>query len=77
MPNDRHLFDLTFHQSCAGNLVRTKATRAYGNGLRGTVYDCFYLANVGLPGSVSLAVRMGNGSTVNNALSADTAFCHV
>ena len=72
-----HPFDFDLFKSSAGNLVRTKATRAYGNGLRGTVYDRLYLANVGLPGSVGLAVRMGNGSTVNNALSADTAFCHV
>ena len=46
-----------------------------------TNIDCFaafqlYLANIGLPGSVGLSVRVGNILTENNTLAADTTFCH-
>jgi hypothetical protein len=46
------------------------------NGLIGTVYNCLNLSYVGLPGSVSLAVGMGNVKTKNNALAADITLCH-
>ena len=42
----------------------------------GTVHNCLYLANVGLPGAIGLTVGVGHILTVNNTLSADTAFCH-
>ena len=44
--------------------------------LRCTVNNCFYLADIGLPGSVGFTVRVGNCLSENNALSADAAFCH-
>ena len=47
------------------------------NRLVGTVYNCLYLANVRLPGSVGLAVRVRYVVTESNALSADTALCHL
>ena len=61
----------------SGNLTVAQATGTNGNGLRGTVNDCLYLADVGLPGSVGFTVRVGNGLSENNALSADAALCHI
>ena len=61
----------------AVNLAGTKATRTYSNGLRCTVNNCSYLTNVGLPGSVCLAMRVRNGLTENNSLSANAALCHI
>ena len=60
----------------SGYLAGTKATGANSNGLRCTVNNCSYLTDVGLPSSVCVAVRVGNGVTENNALAADTALCH-
>ena len=47
------------------------------NRLIGTVYNCLYSANVRLPGSVGLAVGVGHVVTEGNALSANTALCHL
>ena len=58
------------------NLTGTKATGANSNGLGSTVNNCLYLTDVGLPGSVGLAVRVGNVVTKGNALAADTALSH-
>ena len=63
-------------RSSAGNLTGTQATGANSDGLVGTVHDCLDLANVGLPGAIGLTVRVRDILTVNNTLSADTAFCH-
>ena len=62
--------------SSAGNLTGTQATGANSDGLVSTVHDCLDLANVGLPGAIGLTVRVRDILTVNNTLSADTAFCH-
>ena len=61
---------------CALYLSRTKATRANCNSLVRTVNNRLYLADVRLPGSVGLAVRVGNVVTKGNALAADTALSH-
>ena len=58
------------------NLSRTKATGAYANGLMRSVYNCLYLADVRLPCSVGLAVRVGNVMTKGNALAANAALSH-
>ena len=58
------------------NLTGTKATGANSNGLGSTVNNCLYLTDVGLPGSVGLAVRVRNVLTENNAFSTNTALCH-
>ena len=63
-------------KSSAGNLTGTQATGANGDGLMGTVHNCLDLANVGLPGAIGFTVGVGYILTVNNTLSADTAFCH-
>ena len=49
---------VTVKNSRSVYLTRTKATGANGNGLRRTVNNCFYLADVRLPGSVGLAMRV-------------------
>ena len=59
------------------DLSGTKATGANVYGTVGTVNYCLYLADVGLPGSVGLAVRVGNVVTKGNALAADTALSHL
>ena len=60
----------------AFDLSGTKATGANVNGGMRSVNDSLYLADVGLPGSVGLAVRVGNVVTKGNALAADTALSH-
>ena len=40
------------------------------------VNNCLYLADIGLPGSVGLAVRVRNVMTEDYALAADTALSH-
>jgi hypothetical protein len=54
-----------------------EATGANGYGLRGTVFYYLYLANIGLPTSVCLAVGVRNVMSENNAFSANTALCHI
>ena len=58
------------------NLSRTKATGANTNGLIGSVDNSLNLADIRLPGSVGLAVGMGNVVTKGNALAANTALSH-
>ena len=61
---------------CAVNLARTKATGAYRNGLGCTVNYSLYLADIGLPSSVGLSVRVRNIVTENNTFSTNIALCH-
>ena len=61
----------------SGNFTRTQATGANSNGLGCTVNNCLYLANIGLPRSVGLTMRVGNGLSENDTLSADAALCHI
>ena len=61
----------------SGDLSGTQTTGANSNGLGCAVNDCSYLADVGLPGSVRLTVRVGNCLSENNAFSADATFCHI
>ena len=58
------------------DLSGTKATGANTNSSVGAVYYSLNLADVRLPGSVCLAVGMGNVVTKGNALAADTALSH-
>ena len=58
------------------DLSGTKATGANTNSSVGAVYYSLNLADVGLPSSVGLAVRVGNVMTKGNALAADTALSH-
>ena len=60
----------------AADLARTKATRANVNSLGSAVYNSFNSTNVGFPCSVCLTVRVRNGASENDALSANFAFCH-
>ena len=62
--------------SSALYLVRTQATSTNVDGLVRAVHNGLNLTDVGLPGSVALAVRVGNRVAVNNLLVADTAVCH-
>ena len=61
----------------SGNLASAQATGANSNGLGCTVNNCLYLANIGLPRSVGLTMRVRNGLSENDALSADAALCHI
>ncbi len=55
----------------------TKATGANSNRLGSSVFNYLYLANIGLPTSVCLAVGVGNVMSENNALSANFTLCHI
>ena len=65
------------HDSGAGNLARAQTARTNSNGLRSAFYHSLNLANVGLPHSVRLTMRVGDVLTEHDALSANTAFCHL
>ena len=58
------------------DLSRTKATGANVDGLGGAVDNCLNAADVCLPGSVGLAVRVGNVVSEDNALAANFTLCH-
>ena len=62
---------------CALYLTGTKAARAYIDSLGRTADDSLYSSDIRLECSVFLAVRVRNGATERNALSAYTALCHV
>ena len=54
-----------------------QATGTYGDSLGSAADRNLYLADVGLPTSVGLAVGVRNVLTEHNAFVADAAFCHV
>ena len=58
------------------DLSGTKATRANVNGSVRSVNYCLNPTNVGLPGSVGLAVGVRHVVSESNALTADTALSH-
>ena len=68
----RSFFDLL----SALDLSGTKATRANVNGSVRSVNYCLNPTNVGLPGSVGLAVGVRHVVSESNALTADTALSH-
>ena len=55
----------------------TQAAGTYGDRLGIAADGNLYLADIGLPTSVGLAVGVRNGLTEYNALSANTTFCHI
>ena len=55
----------------------TQAAGTYGDRLGIAADGNLYLADIGLPTSVGLAVGVRNVLTEHNAFVADTAFCHV
>ena len=65
-----------FGALCTLDLSRTKATRANVNRLIATVNYGLNLADVRLPGSVGLTVRVRNVVSESNALTANAAFSH-
>ena len=69
-------YNTSFYALGTLNLAGTKATGANGNGCIRAVNNCLNLTNVGLPGSVGLAVGVGNVVTKGNALTAYAANCH-
>ena len=68
----RSFFDLL----SALDLSGTKATGANVNGAISTVNYCLNLADVGLPGSVGLTVRVRNVVSECNALTANATLSH-
>ena len=65
-----------FGALCTLDLSRTKETRAIVNGLIATVNYSLNLADVRLPGSVGLTVRVRNVVSESNALTANATFSH-
>ena len=64
-------------KKCDSSLLhRAQATSANRNRLSVSVDRNLYLANIGLPTSVGLAVGVRYVLTEHNAFSADRAFCH-
>ena len=65
-----------FGALCTLDLSRTKATRANVYRLIATVNYGLYLADVRLPGSVGLTVRVRNVVSESDALTANATFSH-
>ena len=65
------------HDSGAVNLARAQTARANSDGFRSAVYQSLDLADIGLPHSVRLPMRVGYVLTEHDTLSANTAFCHL
>ena len=70
---------MSFGQKSDGtfDLTGTKATGAHINGGMSSVDNRLDLADVRFPCTVSLTVRVGNVVTECDALSANTALCHL
>ena len=60
----------------AFNLTGTETTGTYVNRFRSSVYNSLYFSDVRLPGSVGLAVGVGNVVTERYAFSADITLSH-
>lgn len=58
------------------DLRGTQATGADIHALMRAVHNRFHPTDVGFPGSVGLAVRVGHIVTEHNAFAADITFCH-
>ena len=71
------VFKKRFALDSALDLAGTETTGTYVNRLRGSVNNSLHLSDVGLPGSVGLAVRVRNVVTEGHALVAYAALCHV
>ena len=59
------------------NFAGTQAAGADGNGLVSSVLNDSYFPDVRLPRTIRLAVRVGIVMSEYNALSANTALCHL
>ena len=59
------------------NLIRAKATRADIHRFMRAIDDNLHLADIGLPGSVGLAVGVRNVQTKLKTLSTEFTLCHV
>ena len=59
------------------SLGATQATSAEMHGLAGSVDHDLDPSDVGLPGSVGFPIGVGHVLTEHNALSANTALCHI
>ncbi len=60
----------------AGDLAGTEAAGAHMNMFWGTVHDRLYALDVGLPGTIGTAVRVGNPNPESDALTAKITFGH-
>ena len=60
----------------AGNFARTEAMSAHIDVLRGAIDDRLHALDVGLPGTIGAAVRVGNLNAEHNTLVANFTFSH-
>ena len=67
---------MSMKNSRSFNLAGAEATGTNVYRRVGAAHNSLHLADVGLPGSVSLAVRVRNGVTEYHAFSANAALCH-
>ena len=75
---DRKISDISVNRNSDGSLdlAGAQAAGADVERLRGAVDYSLDTSDIGLPGTVGFAVRVGNGETELNGLSADFTFCH-
>ena len=60
----------------AGDFARTEAMSAHIDVLGGAVDNCLHTLDIGLPGTVGAAVRVGNLNAEHNALVTKITFSH-
>ena len=59
-----------------GDLAGTEAAGAHIDVLRGTVHNRLHALDVGLPGAIGAAVRVGDLNPKGNTLAAEITFGH-
>ena len=75
-PERKRLISLSRRLHRAGDFARTEAVGAHIDVLGRTVDDCLDPLDVGLPGTVGAAVRVGHLNAENNALVAEFTLSH-
>ena len=73
----RGFLSALFQSHSAGDLTGTEASGADVHVGRSTIHDCLHPLDIGLPGAVGAAMRVGNLDAENDVLVAEFTFGHV
>ena len=76
-PKNRRSFEPEVESHRTGDLTGTEASGADVHVGRSTIHDCLHPLDIGLPGAVGAAMRVGNLDAENDVLVAEFTFGHV
>ena len=76
-PKNRRSFEPEVGSHRTGDLTGTEASGADVHVGRSTIHDCLHPLDIGLPGAVGAAMRVGNLDAENDVLVAEFTFGHV